>query len=225
MTRLRTTLTLTALTLALAGGAALAAAAAGDEPKRETRMKLVLAHDGAHERIELDDLHDLALGESRSFTTESGKAAIVTRTEKGFELDLDGRKITIGDEPGVAAAGDGDVFVFHKKVEIGEGDDAKTLVWHSAGPGDGHQVRVIRKLDGPGGDFAFAAGPHAALHAERMADAWIERLRQSAEFQGLDAATRDRVEAALRATAPKPLAADGAQVVIEVDDEDDDAGE
>ena len=225
MTRPRTLLTLTALGLTLAAGAALAAAAAGDEPRRETQIKLVLAHDGAHETIELDNLHDLAVGDSRSFTTESGKAAIVTRTEQGFELDLDGRKITIAQPDEAALGGDGDVVVFRKKIEIGEGGDAKTMVWHSAEGGDGHQVKVIRKHGGPGEAFAFSTGPHAALHHERMADAWIERLRQSADFQALDAATRERVEAVLRATAPKPFGDDASMVVIDVEDEEDGAAE
>lgn len=225
MKRISTPLALTALALALAAGVAVAAAATADEPREETRIKLILNQDGAMEKIELEDLHDLALGESRSFTSESGKLGTVTRTEKGFELDLEGKKITVADGPEGGAEGEGNVFVFHKKVEIGEGDDAKTLVWHSAGPGDGHQVRVIRKLDGPGGDFAFAAGPHAALHAERMADAWIERLRQTAEFQALDAATRERVESALRATAPKPMDDGATMVVIDIEEKDGDAGE
>lgn len=225
MTRLRSPLTLTALTLALAAGVAFAAAAATSEPVKETRIKLMLNQDGAHEGIELENLHDLALGESRSFTTESGKAGLVTRTEKGFELDLDGRKITIAGEPEGAAEGDGDVVVFHKKIEIAEGGDAKTMVWHSAEAGDGHQVKVIKKLGGPDGNYAFFAGPHAEMHAAKLADAWIERLRQSAEFQALDAATREKVEAALRATAPKGPGDGATTMLIEVEEQDEDGGE
>lgn len=225
MTRLRSPLTLTALTLALAAGVALAAAAATGEPVKESRIKLILNQDGAHERVELEDLHDLALGESRSFTTESGKAGVVTRTEKGFELDLDGRKITIAGEPDGALEGDGDVVVFHKKIEIADGGDAQTMVWHSAEAGDGHQIKVIKKLGGQDGDYAFFAGPHAELHAAKMADAWIERLRQSAEFRALDAGTRERVEAALRATAPKGPGEGASMMVIEVEEQDEDGGE
>lgn len=225
MKRISTPLTLTALALALAAGVAVAAATAG-EPQEETKIKLVLSQDGAMERIELEDLHDLALGESRAFTTESGKAGTVTRTEKGFELDLDGRKITVAGEPEGAAAGDGDVVVFHKKIEIADGDDAtQTMVWHSAEAGDGHQVKVIKKLGGPDGNYAFFAGPHAEMHAAKLADAWIERLRQSAEFQALDAATRERVEAALRATAPGGPGDGATTMVIEVEERDEDGGE
>ncbi len=228
MKRISTPLTLTALALALAAGVAVAAAATADEPEKETRIQLVLNQDGAMERIELDDLHALAVGESRSFTTESGKLGTVTRTEGGFELDLGGKKITVADEPGAGTEGEGDVFVFHKKVEIAEGDDAKTMVWHSAEGGEGHQVKVIRKHGGPGEAFAFATGPHAAhfgSHLQKMSEAWIERLRQTAEFQGLDAATRDKVEAALRATAPKPFGDDAGMMVIELEDREDGAGE
>lgn len=228
MKRISTPLALTALALALAAGVAVAAAATADEPREETRIKLILHQDGAMEKIELEDLHDLALGESRSFTTESGKLGTVTRTEKGFELDLEGKKITVADGPEGGAEGEGNVFVFHKKVEIGEGDDAKTMVWHSAEGGEGHQVRVIKKLGGPGEDFAFATGPHAEMvgqHLQKMADAWIERLRQTAEFQALDAATRERVESALRATAPKPMDDGATMVVIDIEEKDGDAGE
>ena len=231
MTRLRSPLTLTAFTVALAAGAALAAgvafaaAAATGEPAKESRIKLILNQDGAHEGIELENLHDLALGESRSFTTESGKAGTVTRTEKGFELDLDGKKITIAGEPEGATEGDGDVVVFHKKIEIAEGDDARTMVWHSAEAADGHQVKVIRKAGGPDGNYAFFAGPHAEMHAAKLADAWIERLRQSAEFQALDAATRERVETALRATAPGGPGVGATTMVIEVEEREEDGGE
>ena len=228
MKRISTPLTLTALALALAAGVAVAAAATADEPTKETRIKLILNQDGAMEKIELADLHDLALGESRAFTTESGKPGTVTRTEQGFELDLDGRKITVADEPEAGAEGEGDVFVFHKKIEIDEGDDAKTMVWHSAEGGDGQQVRVIKKLGGPGEEFAFATSPHAehlGAHLQKMSDAWIERLRQTPEFQSLDTATREKVEAALRATAPKPMGDAAALVVIDVDEKDDDRDE
>jgi hypothetical protein len=227
MKRISTPLTLTALVLALAAGVAVAAATAtAGEPQKETKIKLVLSQDGAMEKIELEDLHDLALGESRAFTTESGKAGTVTRTGKGFELDLDGRKITLAGEPDGAAEGEGDVVVLHKKIEIAEGDDAtKTMVWHSAEGGDGHQVRVIKKLGGPDGNYAFFAGPHAEMHAAKLADAWIERLRQSAEFQALDATTRERVEAALRATAPGGPGDGATTMVIEVEEQDEDGGE
>lgn len=228
MKRISTPLTLTALALALAAGVAVAAAATADEPRQETKIKLILNQDGAMEKIELEDLHDLALGESRSFTTESGKLGTVTRTEKGFELDLDGKKITVADEPGADAESEGNVFVFHKKVEVGEGDDAKTMVWHSAEGDERQQVRVIKKIGGPNEEFAFATGPHAELlgqHLQKMTDAWIERLRQNAEFQALDAATRERVESALRATAPKPMDDAATMVVIDVEEKGGDPEE
>jgi len=227
MKRIAPPLILTALALALAAGVAVTAATA-DEPRRETKIQLVLQHDGALEKIALEDLHDLALGESRPFTTESGKNATVTRTERGFEIDLEGRKIALADGPGAGVEGEGDVFVFHKKIEIAEGDDAETMVWHSAEGDEGRQVRVIRKLGGPGEAFAFATGPHAERfgeHLRKMSDAWIERLRQTPDFQALDAPTRERVEAALRATAPQPFGDAADVVVIDVDARDDDRDE
>jgi len=92
-----------AAALALAAGAALAAMTmSGEEPveKKQTVVKLKVASDAGADAIVLDDLHELEVGESRSFTTDTGKLVVATRTEKGFELDVDGKTIEISDFAG-----------------------------------------------------------------------------------------------------------------------------
>lgn len=42
------------------------------------------------------NLHDLAVGETRVLTGESGNTAQVTRTEDGFEMEVNGEKIDLG---------------------------------------------------------------------------------------------------------------------------------
>ncbi|MEO8197552.1 MAG: hypothetical protein ABI689_12625 [Thermoanaerobaculia bacterium] len=40
-------------------------------PFRHSRIKLVLAHDGSAERLELADLHEMAVGDNRTLTLVS----------------------------------------------------------------------------------------------------------------------------------------------------------
>jgi hypothetical protein len=196
----RTPIALLALAALAATAGAVVAADGGAPVVEEKKIALVLkvADDADAERIELDDLSELEVGESRSYTTASGKAVEAIRTETGYELDVDGKKITLPDAPEVAAHGD--VFVFHKKVEIeGEDGDVKTMVWHGANqPGERMIVR-----HGKGGEgFAFHHGDGVAVHRLFGAQAWIDRLEKSARFQELDEATREKVREALREVEP-----------------------
>jgi hypothetical protein len=206
----RTPIAALALTVLAATAGAVVAADGGTPLVKEHKIALVLKIDGDAERLELDDLHDLEVGESRSYTTESGKAVEATRTERGFELDVDGKKITLPEAPEVGAGGD--VMMFHKKIEIeGEAGDAKTMVWHGATePG---KVVVMRHDGAPDG-FAFHHGEGADFHRLLGAEGWIERLERSAKFQELDEATREKVREALREVAPAAPHA----VFIEVDE-------
>ena len=77
-----------------------AAAFAGEQH----RMQVELAVDGEESqgfRFDSADagfeLDDLQVGESRTITGESGETAMVTRTEDGFEFDINGKKIRMGD--------------------------------------------------------------------------------------------------------------------------------
>jgi hypothetical protein len=188
-----------ALAAALLGGGAQAAAGAGDEPR--TKLRLILDRDGAKDRLEVDDLGDLAVGESRSYSTERGATVVASRDEEGLELELDGRKIRVHD--GGRIHGDGDVVGWReKRIEVGDDPgDGKTMVVLSSDQEVDGDVRIVRHLGGDGHAFVFGHGPHGLPFG---VEATIERLEANARFQGLDAATRATVLEALRESAPRP---------------------
>ncbi len=71
------------------------------------------------------DLHDLAVGETRTLTGESGNTAMVTRTEDGWVMDVDGRKIDLGDLHDLGGAhGEHEV---EKSVRMIRTDDADAV--------------------------------------------------------------------------------------------------
>jgi hypothetical protein len=194
--------------------------AAPDEPTTEKHTTIKLKLDTASpDTILLEDLHDLAVGESRSFTTDSGKVVVATRTEQGFELDVDGKKITLADFGGEGDAmvwhsqegGDGDHVVLEKRIEISdEGGEGKTMVWHSADGEGPHEIHVIKKLgDGEeSGSYAFSTGEGFAV-GPFSAEGWIQRLERTESFQQLDAAAREIVRRAMREAAELPPAGKG----------------
>jgi hypothetical protein len=234
--------------LCLAAGAGLALAAASEEaaagtrtevrstdaaepadgaaPERHSEIRLVLDHDGNSEQLELVDLHELAVGESRNLTTESGTPFVVTRDEEGFEIDLDGRKIRVLDGlPGGEAGGPGQ---FHNRIVVrdagdgGDGEASETNVMilrsHSAGSAGengagaggeaaGREVVMMRRSPGDEGHaFAYSTGGGELPRLAEMAlpiEATIHRLEASPKFQELDEATRAKVLEALRESAPK----------------------
>lgn len=212
------------------------AAATEAEPVRHTKMKLVLDQDGSAERIELTDLHELEIGESRTLTTESGTPVVVTRDEQGFELDLNGKKIRLADHLSAdASSGPGS---FQKRIVVtsgGEGEDGAANVMilrnkvaaEGGDTGDGHDVVMLRRMPEAGAHgFAFTTGDGKLTAIPLPIEATIARLQASAKFQELDEATRATVLEALRDSAPKPGALvagePGARtIVLEVQDEDE----
>lgn len=142
MRTLRWTLATAALTL-------LAPLAFADGPPAAgTHFKISVSDAGTVEF----DLEELAVGESRHFTTDTGKPVDITRTEAGYELTVDGEKLDVvlnGDELGsMSIASDGDGTGERRMVKIRKqhGEDGAMVV--TEGAGDGHVVRIKH---GPGG--------------------------------------------------------------------------
>ena len=195
-----------ALTVALLGGGALAAASAldeGDGAAERTKLRLILDRDGATDRLKIDDLGELAVGESRSYATEGGQSVVATRDEAGVELDVEGKKIRVHD---LGKPGEGDAIAWQRRrIEVeDESGDGKTMVVLSADHAQTGDVHVVRR-GGPGGAHGFAFGG-VPLPPPFGVEATIERLEANAKFQGLDAATRATVLEALRESMPQPLA-------------------
>ncbi|MEO8275198.1 MAG: hypothetical protein ABI639_03210 [Thermoanaerobaculia bacterium] len=236
-----------------AGGIAAAGDAAssgGSEasPIRHSKIRLIVDHDGSAEQIALTDLHEMAVGESRTLATESGTPVVVSRDDEGFEIDVDGRKIRLDEHfstDGLNLLADGGTKQFTRHIVLRDGDgesdhDGNVMIVRNrvvsgsdvaavAGDGSDRHVVVIRK-GGPGAPgehaFAFATGGSELPAIPLPVEATIHRLEASAKFQELDAATRAKVLEALRESAPKLGAftvgdAGSGAVVVEVDDDSD----
>lgn len=259
---------LTGLFLAAAAGLAYAAAseesaagvratandadASAIPPARHSQIKLVLDRDGSAEHLELENLHDLAIGESRSLSTASGTPVVVTRDEQGFEIDLDGKKIRLTDHfaaempAGSWTSEDGGTRQFQRKIVVHEGGEngdggANVMIVRNreaageaeaviAGEDSGPDVVMLRRMPGDGAHaFAFTTGDGELAAIPVPVEATIARLQASAKFQELDEATRTKVLEALRESAPKSGAfvagAPGSQtIVLELEGEDEAAG-
>lgn len=144
----------------------------------EYHIKLKLDRDGDALDIEFDDLE---IGETRQFFTEEGKEILVTRTEEGLEMTVDGKKIDVfhglpgeGHRAIFVGNDDGEKHVVRIEHEIhGEdGEDANVFVWS----GDDGEVTT-----GEGG-FVFIQGESAR-----------ERLLESGALDELDEETRQRI--------------------------------
>lgn len=76
------------------------AAFAGE--KQHMKIEIAVEGDEGNTEFSFDsddagfDLHDLEVGETRKFDTDDGEAS-VTRTDHGFEFDVDGQKIDVTD--------------------------------------------------------------------------------------------------------------------------------
>lgn len=241
---------LTGLVLAAAAGLAFAAAseeaAGGAAPleaptqERHSQIRLVLDRDGSAEQIELADLHELEVGESRTLTTASGTPVVVTRDEQGFELDIDGKQIRLMDHFGAGEGnftwtGEAGQGQFHKRVVVTDGDegganvmilrnkvavDENGVAVASGGAGEASRdVVMLRRSPGAEGHgFAFTTGDGELSGLPIPLEATIDRLEASAKFQELDAATRAKVLEALRESAPAPgafvAAGPGARTIV-----------
>jgi len=86
-----------ALAILLALGAAQA-----QEAEKNVEIRVVVSGDG-DETSEMHwsgdhmgfELHDMAVGETRTLEDESGKSVTVTRSEDGFDFDIDGKVVSL----------------------------------------------------------------------------------------------------------------------------------
>jgi len=94
-----------------------AASLASEEVKTKMQIEVIGDDSDGAFLIKLDsddmgcNLHDMQIGENRSIVDESGKSILVTRTESGFEFDVDGETIEMpmfaGDHHRAMWVGDG----------------------------------------------------------------------------------------------------------------------
>lgn len=191
-----------ALALAAVAAAALAAGTlvADDADEGRTQLRLMLDRDGTNDQLVVEDLGELEVGESRSFTTEAGKPVTVTRDEEGWDLDVDGKKVRVGDH---GAPGEAMTWKTRRVAVEGEEGEAKSVVVLTEESDADGPVRIVRRV-GPGGEhghaFAFGGAPLG------LSELVIARLEKNEKFLALDAATRATVLEAIRESAPGPHA-------------------
>ncbi len=156
--------------------------AAGD-PEAKHRIEIKIAADDEMVTIDADDLK---MGETRQSFTDSGKEVLVTRTEDGIQLEIDGKEIDV-DMP----HGEGHHAMFNMT-----GDEDKKVVirkFHGDGAGDEHGYHFIHAGD----------GEDVNLVIEHFSAA--DRLAESGVLDDLDEAKRQEILDALRAMEPKQI--------------------
>lgn len=172
--------------------------------KKDEQIKVVLKsdQDGSMSTLELDNLQELAVGESRDYYSDNGKQAKVTREEKGYRVEFDG-----------------------KVTHIESGADSLTL--HDGGQfvtidGEGGKSCIITKVRTHGKDgkefvYAYRAGGDETLDVEAV----IRNIEKSEHFSEMDPAEQEKVRAAIRELKDK-ISDEGASrktVIIEVENE------
>lgn len=203
-----------ALSALIASLAATLAIATFVQAEEEKHIKLVL-QTSPEAGLVTFETGELALGETRAFTSEKGRPVLLTKTEQGFEIDVDGKKTQIdlpeaGGEgfewetrEGEAAAGGEPRIERHVIVKRMGGDAAiqlegggQRIEIHAGEPVPaGKEVRVIHLGEGhaagEGGKRVIVLGGDGDFPAARA------KLLASGALDGLDPATRDKILAAL----------------------------
>jgi hypothetical protein len=160
--------------LALALGMTIATAAiAGDETTIRVRTAA-----GPIEKVTIQDIATLAVGESRALTTEAGNYALVRREADDYVLEVAGERFELADFASLdgehadfaAHHGDGKHVVIrrqHGGKHDGASEDGKRVVIHKehvekdavAGDGDHETHHVVRIVEGEGdGELALRDG-------------------------------------------------------------------
>lgn len=152
------------------------AAIAGEEQR--TRIEIDVDSDAAgHQTFKFDskdagfNLQDMAVGETRVLTDESGSTAQVIRTEDGFELDINGEKIDISDLHAMNGPHSGHKMMMHVNAD-GHAADIDTDVVIDK---DVRKVKIVRSGDTE--DVTIISG-------SAIDEATRQRIREALESSG-----------------------------------------
>ncbi len=128
---------------------ALTAQIEADEPVvvKKEKVKVIVAGDDSEPQVVQLNGDDLEIGESRQIFTDDGKEIVVSRSEEGLEVSVDGETIDIGALHG-AHGHDGNIQVHHKVIEHLADGDAKAMVFVGKG---GHEVDIEQIVADHGG--------------------------------------------------------------------------
>ena len=119
---------------------------------KKQRVKVVVAEDDSEPQIVDLDGEDLEIGESRQIFTESGKEILISRSEEGLNVTVDGEAIDVGALHEGHGHG-GDVQVHRKVIKHLADGDQKTMVFVGKGGDeiDIQEVDVQKIIAGHGG--------------------------------------------------------------------------
>lgn len=122
------------------------AAVAGEEHETKIVIKTDDSENGVFEWVSHDtnaDFSDLEVGESKTVKGDDGKEVTVTRTEKGLEFDIAGKKIEM------LHLGDGESGNITIDVDVDHDGDMKHMIHKMHKDGDvivnkAHNVKIIK---------------------------------------------------------------------------------
>lgn len=151
------------------------------EPEHEIKHQIKIKIDDGDEMIAID-ADDLEIGETRQSFTESGKEVLLTRTEEGMELSVDGEEIDLGFSHGDA----------HHAMFFSGDEDSKVVI-RSMGGEEGHKYAFIHG-DGDGENHWVQKGEDGEdidIFIERFSPA--NHLLESGVLDDLDEETRQEI--------------------------------
>ena len=192
---------------------AVAGVAIADDPEVHIEREFKVLVDGDAEAIEVD-IDDMEVGETRQHFTDSGKEVLITKTEDGHTLEIDGKTIEIG--------GEGHAFHAHSfghenaKVIVKRFDSEEGFHFIHA---NGDEVTV--DVDE---DFQWVQGDEAkAFHVLHLGDhGAAQRLEASGVLDDLSDEKRQQILDALRSAGDhEGTRIEKRLMMIEIDDEDD----
>ncbi|MEM7585634.1 MAG: hypothetical protein AAF560_19755 [Acidobacteriota bacterium] len=169
-------------------------AADGSHVERQVKIKV---DDGA-EMISLD-ASDLEVGETYESYTDSGKRVLLTRTEEGFDLEVDGKQIDLGFMGGQS---DHSSFTFHSD------EASKVIIKHLDGDADSESFAFLHG-DCEGDDCAQGLRHWVHKLGDEDVDVIIQRtsaaehLEASGVLDELDEETRQRILDTLNERSPR----------------------
>lgn len=137
---------------------------AGEERELKYRVKVALDEDAEMIDVEFDDME---VGETRQFLTDSGKEVLVTRTEEGHKLEVDGREIDLG-MPGILHGHHGAHVGIHKCDQCKEGEKGHCC-------GEASRIFIHKTVDEDGetearADVFVIVGDEKEHHIEHLGE-------------------------------------------------------
>jgi hypothetical protein len=159
------------------------AAVAGEEHETKIVIKTDGGEGGTFEWVSHDanaDFSALEVGESKNVKGDDGKEVTVTRTEKGLEFDIEGKKIEMphfGDDGGVVVDKSHNV-----KIIRAESSDGVTIISTSE-IGDKTRAKLEKVLQEAGteGDVTFIDG--SELHGDEQAGVHVIKKKVKVDVE------------------------------------------